>query len=349
MNPAPASLGDFEMSAKLKVPSAQWDWIVGAAETGRTYRQNLEQFRDFYLRPRVLTGVTAPVMGVPFFGHNTASPILAAPIGHMTQFHEGGELNVMEACKATGTHCVVSMHTRRKLELLAEAAGDAGWSYQVYLYSEPSTVISQINRAVRLGAASIVVTVDSSHRSPSYQRQQAPWDARKFGKRDEDELPETRNDRVWTWSMLAKLADRVSIPVIVKGIQFAEDAERARQANCKAVWISNHGGRVSETDQSLLLELVSIRQIMGFDLPIIVDGGFRSGSDIAKALLLGASHVALGRPLIHGLVVDGRNGVESVLNIAQRELSLTLGGLGVGDVRLAMNHADQIRHLQIPR
>jgi isopentenyl diphosphate isomerase/L-lactate dehydrogenase-like FMN-dependent dehydrogenase len=349
MSDSPASLGEFEVRAERKIPPAQWDWVVGAAESGRTYRKNLEQFRDFQLRPKVLAGIEAPRLSTDFLGRNVESPILAAPMGHLTQFHQEGELAVMKACRSTGTHCVVSMHTRRSLELLADDAGAAGWSYQAYLYSEPEIVASQIERAVRLGASSVVLTVDSCHRSPSYQRQTAPWDARKYGIRDEAELPESRNDRLWTWNMVDELVRKIPIPVVVKGIQHADDALRAKQARCSAVWISNHGGRVNETDQSLLLELIKTKEAVGGGFPIVIDGGFRSGSDVAKALLLGATHVAIGRPLIYGMVENGSTGVESVIKIVNRELASMLGALGVGDIQEVANHSDQISFLNSHR
>jgi isopentenyl diphosphate isomerase/L-lactate dehydrogenase-like FMN-dependent dehydrogenase len=342
MSNEPASLGEFEAFARAKLPAPQWNWVVGAAENGRTYLRNLNQFRDFYLRPRVLAGITSSRLESNFFGQVTASPIVAAPIGHMTQFDADGELAVMQACNETKTHCVVSMHTRRNLELLASAAGSAGWSYQLYLYSDPEVVLAQVERAVRLGATSVVLTVDSSHRSPSFQRQQLPWDARKHGKRDEPHIPESRNDRLWTWPMIAHLIKHVEVPVIVKGIQHAEDALRVQDSGCKAAWISNHGGRVNETDQSLLRELVKVRRAVGREFPLVIDGGFRTGSDLAKALILGTSHVALGRPLIYGLVEDGSRGIKSVINIAQSELAVVLGALGVSSVQDIANHTDLI-------
>lgn len=337
-----ASLADFEKCAKAKLPSAQWEWLIGGAESGRTYLRNFHQFHDYYLRPRVLSGVISPRLESSFAGKRISSPIIAAPVGHLTQFHDEGELAVMRACSATETHCVVSMHTRRNLELLAEAAGSAGWSYQVYLYLEPDQVASQIDRALQLGAASVVLTVDSCHRSPSYQRQRLSWDARKFGMRDEPELSESRNDRLWTWEMVAVLIGEIDVPVVIKGVQHAEDAVLAQEASCNAIWISNHGGRANETDQSLLRELSRIRSRVGPALPLVIDGGFRSGSDVAKALLLGSTYVALGRPLVFGLVEGGSRGVESVIDIAKNELISQLGALGISDVQNLEDHTDQV-------
>jgi isopentenyl diphosphate isomerase/L-lactate dehydrogenase-like FMN-dependent dehydrogenase len=342
MDESPASLEDYENYAKQILPPAQWDWVIGGAEQGRTYRRNLDQFRDFQLSPRVLAGIKATETASRFFAKPIEAPIIAAPVGHMTQFHELGELAVMEACKATGTHCVVSMHTRRSLELLAEQAGEAGWSYQVYLYSDPAVVASQIARAVRLGATSVVLTVDSCHRSPSYQRLRAPWDAREHGSRDEPDLPESRNDRLWTWGMARDLVGATDVPVILKGVQCADDAERAAEIGCAGVWISNHGGRNNETDQALLGELAKVRALVGPTYPLVIDGGFRTGSDAAKALLLGASQIAIGRPLIFGVVVAGAKGTTSVLRIIQDELKRALAAIGVADVLDVPNHADQV-------
>jgi len=347
MSNYPMSIFAFEEAAKSRLPEAQWEWVVGAAEHGRTFQRNIEQFSEFGLRPAVLAGIVTPNLTSSWQGYEVGSPVVAAPIGHLTQFHESGELGVMEACRDTNTHCVVSMHTRRNLELLAQAAGAARWSYQVYLYSNPDVVARQIDRAVQLGAASIVVTVDNCHRSPSFGRQRLAWDARKLGQRDEVELPESRDDRVWTWSMLQQLIRELRIPIIVKGIQFALDAQRAKDAGARGIWLSNHGGRVNETDQSLLREIATVRAHVGPEIPLVVDGGFRTGSDIAKALLLGASHVALGRPLIYGLVNNGGLGAVDVLNIANRELALVLGGLGINDVRHAPEHSAQVFELPI--
>lgn len=346
MSNHPTSIPAFEELAKLRLPEAQWEWVVGAAEHGRTFRRNIEQFSEFGLRPAVLAGISTPNLASSWQGHEVGSPVVAAPIGHLTQFDESGELGVMEACRETATHCVVSMHTRRNLELLAQAAGAARWSYQVYLYSGPDVVARQIDRAVKLGAASIVVTVDSCHRSPSFGRQRLSWDARKVGQRDEVELPESRNDRVWTWSMLQQLIRGLPIPIIIKGIQFPPDAQRAKDAGACGIWLSNHGGRVNETNQSLLREIATVRAHVGPEIPLVVDGGFRTGSDIAKALLLGASHVALGRPLIYGLVNNGGLGVMEVLNIVKKELALVLGSLGIRDVHSASEHGAQIFELK---
>jgi len=234
------------------------------------------------------------------------------------------------------------MHTRRSLEVLSKAAGSSGWSYQVYLYSDPAVVADQIARAVGLGASSIVVTVDSCHRSPSYQRQEMQWDARSHGKRDEMDLPPSRNDRVWNWRMVAELIRVLDVPLILKGVQSVADAVKAIDVGFQGVWLSNHGGRVNETDQSLLREVGEVREKIGHAVPLIVDGGFRTGGDIAKALLLGASHVGFGRPLIYGLICGGAEGVSEVLGIANRELELVLGTLGHANLRDLAAHREQV-------
>ena len=142
--------------------------------------------------------------------------------------------------------------------------------------------------------------------------------------------------------MVTELVQKITVPVVVKGIQHPDDAMQAKLADCKAVWLSNHGGRVNETDQSLMQELVRVRKVVGENFPLVIDGGFRTGSDIAKALLLGATHIAFGRPLIHGLVEDGSRGIESVIRIAQSELEKMLGALGVTDIRDLPKHIGQI-------
>ena len=342
MNRFLESLSAFEAVAAIQMPREQWEWVVGGAESGRTLALNRDQFRKFSLSTRLLTGVDRVSCATSYLGVATSTPIVAAPLGHMTQFNDEGELAIVRGCGSVGAHCVVSMHTRRSLELLAVEAGASGWSYQIYLYSDLGTVTSQSRRAVDLGAASIVVTAGSGHRSPSYQRQQFPWDARRKGQRDEPDLPESRNDRTWTWSDLEKLCEAVRSPVVLKGIQSVEDARRALSSGVSGIWLSNHGGRDTETDHALLQELPRIREAVGLAMPIVIDGGFRTGSDVAKALLLGASNVAVGRPMIHGSVVAGDRGVSDVVQILTSETAAVLGSLGVGDVRGAFNHRSQV-------
>jgi isopentenyl diphosphate isomerase/L-lactate dehydrogenase-like FMN-dependent dehydrogenase len=142
--------------------------------------------------------------------------------------------------------------------------------------------------------------------------------------------------------MVAKLVKAISVPLILKGVQCVSDAERAHEIGFSGVWLSNHGGRNNETDQSLLRVLSQIRSVVGANFPLVVDGGFRSGSDIVKALLLGATYVAMGRPLIFGVVVDGARGAEAVLKISQDELIKIMSALGIGDIRSVMSHKDQI-------
>lgn len=336
------SLSAFESVARGMIPKEQWEWVIGAAELGRTMEKNRTQFRDYYLRTRVLSGIDKVVCDSRFLDVATRTPIVAAPVGHMTQFSTEGELEIVRAATRAGAHSVVSMHTRRGLDVLSPAVGDSGWSYQIYLYSDPEVVVQQIARAVSLGASSTVVTVANSHRSPSYGRQEYPWDARLKGGRDEPSLPEARDDRLWTWNMLERLIASVKCPIIVKGIQTTEDARNAIAANAAGIWISNHGGRVTETDQSLLRELVEIRAAVGPNFSITIDGGFRTGSDVVKALLLGASNVAVGRPLIYGALVNGEQGIFDVLEILATETALVLGSLGIDSVLAAPQHRAQV-------
>lgn len=342
MNKSLESLAAFEAVAAQRMPREQWEWVVGGAESGRTVVLNRDQFKKYALSTRILSGVDRVSCATSYLGVATNTPVVAAPLGHMTQFNDEGELSIVRGCARVGAHCVVSMHTRRSLERLAVEAGSSGWSYQVYLYSDLQTVISQCRRAVDLGAASIVVTSGSGHRSPSYQRQQFPWDARLKGERDEPHLPESRNDRTWTWGDLEKLCDVVRSPVVLKGIQSVEDARRSLSSGVSGIWLSNHGGRDTETDKSLLAELSQIRDSVGLSTPILIDGGIRTGSDVAKALLLGASNVAIGRPIIHGSVVSGERGVSDIVQILTSETAAVLGSLGIGDVRDAFSHRNQV-------
>jgi 4-hydroxymandelate oxidase len=142
--------------------------------------------------------------------------------------------------------------------------------------------------------------------------------------------------------MARDLVGATDVPVILKGVQCADDAERAAEIGCAGVWISNHGGRNNETDQALLGELAKVRALVGPTYPLVIDGGFRTGSDAAKALLLGASQIAIGRPLIFGVVVAGAKGTTSVLRIIQDELKRALAAIGVADVLDVPNHADQV-------
>ena len=327
------NLADFERVSGELLSAEQTAWLLGGAETGRTMDRNIDIFARIGLLPRVLTGVTASDISANFLGSAIAAPILIAPLGHLTAFHPDGEISLAVAATENQLLAIISAHTRCSLEEIVEKSDAQFLGYQLYLYGDQKWASDQIARVSALGFKSLTITVNGIFRSPSYMRQSMPWDLRTVGNHNEPPLPIVKHYTEWTWTDLEILISNSPLPVAVKGLIHPEDCVRAVEAGAQAVWLSNHGGRCLEIDVSAVELVRSVRSKIGDTAQIIVDGGIRTGSDIAKSLCLGADLVAVGRPFAYGLVAGGTPGVSKVAKILVNELQIVAVALGVSTLQ----------------
>ena len=355
----PVGPEDWEAAAEAKLDAGAFGYIAGGAGGEATVRANVEAFERRRLRPRMLTGNTVRDLSVDVLGTRSPSPLFLAPVGVLTIAHPEGEVAAARAAAATGTPYVLSSAASSSIEQIAEAMGDATRWFQLYWVNDRDVAASFVARAQAARYSAIVVTLDTSTlgwRPRDLRNAYLPFlrgegcanfftDPAFLAKLDrppdEDPLAAaaamlmTFPNLGLTWSDLDWLRERVSVPLLVKGVLTAEDAELARAHGVDGILVSNHGGRQVDGSVAALDALVEIRDAVGPDYPLLLDGGIRRGADVVKAMALGADAVLLGRLYAYGLAVGGADGVEAVIRQLLAEVDLTLalcGGTAIADL-----------------
>jgi lactate 2-monooxygenase len=351
-SPWPIAPEEWEARAAEVLEPGPFDYIAGGAGSESTMRANLEAFERRRLRPRMLTGNSEREISVEVLGTTSPAPFLLAPIGVLSIAHAEGELAVARAAAATGVPMVLSSAASHSIEEVAQTMGDAARWFQLYWVNDRDVAISLVERAEAIGYGAIVVTLDTltlGWRPRDLSKAYLPFvtgegcaqffsDPVFRSKLDrppeEDELAAavamlaTFPNLGLTWDDLAWLRDRTKLPLLVKGVLTGEDALRARECGVDGIVVSNHGGRQVDGAVAALDALVEVREAVGPEAVVLMDGGIRRGADVLKALALGADAVLLGRPYAYGLAVGGEEGVEAVIRHLMAETDLTLALIG---------------------
>jgi 4-hydroxymandelate oxidase len=339
---------DFEPVMKRNVPPAHFGYMATGADDEVTLRANREGFRKFELRPRRLVDVSKIDISAEILGTKYDSPIVVAPTGSNRAFHADGEIAVAKAAKAGNHLQILSTVATTSIEDAIAARGAPVW-FQLYTTQRWEVTEGLVKRAEAAGAPVIAVTVDV--RTP------AKWETfvrlRRADARDcgschgaTDYLSRKPNFTGidlggvsstvvtnLTWDLIKRLRDTVKVKLVLKGILAFEDAKLAADAGIDAIVVSNHGGRVEDGVSATIDVLPEIVGAVGGRMPILVDSGFRRGSDIVKALALGAQAVCIGRPYLWGLGAFGQPGVERVLGILRAETRTAMQQLGAPSVK----------------
>ena len=336
------SIDEIVAKSKKILTDGAFEWVEGGSESGRTANLNQTYLDSIGLLPEVLTRVDAAEFSQDLFGVKISSPIIAAPMGHMKVFHELGEEGFFTGLKATENLGILSSLSRTSLETISDVQSGAPFGFQIYPYGDRDWMLELIEKAEASGANFGVVTLDSQVRAANHSKR-SDFDARKYG--SGQTLVDTSIDlrSSFDWDDLEWLSKNSPIPLIPKGLFTDSNLKKFVKIGIEGFWISNHGGRALESlIHPLQLVANSKRVRKRYNrrkkdtFPIIVDGGFRYGSDILRALSLGADFVGVGRPFLHGLVVGGAGGVSKVASILNSELlvSMQLAGLrSIGDSR----------------
>jgi len=339
---------DFEEAAHRKVGAGHWAYMTSGVDDDLTLHANREGFRHVELRPRRLVNATKVDMRTELWGTTYNSPVFLCPTGGEKSFHPEGELAVARAAKARGTLQVLSSSTSTGVEDVNQAHGQPVW-YQLYAPSSWAVTEKLIHRVEAAGCPVVALTVDNTtgRNSQTYKRMR-PKDLHQCAACHEGE-PGTsiREKRMYDgidmtgvstqnpamdWDFVDRLRKLVSVKLLVKGIDTREDARLAVEHGLDGVWVSNHGGRSTETGRATIEALPEVVAEVGNRVPVFVDGGFRRGTDVFKALALGARAVGVGRPMLWGLGAFGQAGVDRVLEILQGELKLAMGNCGTQTV-----------------
>jgi isopentenyl diphosphate isomerase/L-lactate dehydrogenase-like FMN-dependent dehydrogenase len=336
----PINVADFERLAAEKLDPGVLGYFAGGAGDEETLRDNVEAWRRWRLRPRVLAGVGTASTAVDLLGGPLSMPVLVAPVAYQRLVDPEGEIGMARAAAAAGTAmCLSTLATTRPSELAAAAPDGRRW-FQLYCFKDEAVTRALVDEAVESGFEAIVVTVDAP---PAGNRERdrrtgfripaglgVPSIAAAMGVELAVTIEETfaLMSPALGWSDLEDLASESSLPVLVKGLLTAEDAELAVAHGAAGVVVSNHGGR--QLDRALASgdALPEVVEAVGGRAAVLVDGGIRRGVDVAIALALGADAVLVGRPALWGLAVAGSAGAEQVLGLLREELELALALCG---------------------
>jgi isopentenyl diphosphate isomerase/L-lactate dehydrogenase-like FMN-dependent dehydrogenase len=339
---------DFAKAAQAKLDPVAWDYLAEGASDEVALRDNRRGFENIILRPRFLTDVHKIDIAVELFGKQLNAPIFIDPAGGKNCFLQGGELEVAKAAAASG-HLMVTNGGID--EFLSSGNAPRNW-WQVTTGGElrtKNTMLNFVERLEDMGCGAICFTVDIMHVSNRersihnkfvrrwcdsgiprdangnliYREGEAAWTTGQFPSRP---FPTP------TWETVRQLRDLTKLPLVLKGILTAEDTAKAVETGMSAVVVSNHGARQLDYVGGTIEALPECVEAAAGKIPVLIDGGFRRGADILKALALGATAVGVARPYLWGLASFGQQGVERVLQLLRSELALDMGMAGVAKI-----------------
>jgi isopentenyl diphosphate isomerase/L-lactate dehydrogenase-like FMN-dependent dehydrogenase len=314
-------------AAEQKLDPTVWDYITGGAETETSIRRNREAIESLAFRARILRNVTAIDTSATLLGTKLRLPYILAPVGGLQGVTAGGAAAQVQGACEFGTLPVVSSVSLPSLEESAGAAAGDKW-FQLYVRGDLDWIKTIVGRARDAGFRALVITADTaiySNRERQKLNRFVP-----LGRRD---IAGEDFQAALDWDTLDRIREFAGMPVVVKGIQTAEDAELAVEHGVAAVWVSNHGGRQLDHAIGSLDVLPEVVAVVHGRVPVIVDGGFMRGTDILKAIAVGASVVAAGRMHAWALGAGGVPALTRMLELVENEVVTSMGLLGVTSLK----------------
>lgn len=329
-------LHEFIKEARKKLNHNTWDYLIGGTESETTLARNRAALDAVALRPRVLTDVSRVDPGADFFGHRIRMPVVLAPVGSLESFEAGGGASVARGAGAYGVPFMLSSVSQPGIEETAEAASGPK-VFQLYVRGDQTWRDDIARRVIATGYDAFAITVDTAHYSRRERdiskRFVKTWRAANTGMDVQAAL---------SWDDVKRFRDTHRIPLILKGIGTGEDAEIAVRHGVEVVYVSNHGGRQLDHGRGSLDVLAEVVQAVGGRAKIMVDGSVSRGTDIVKAVAMGADWVGIGRLYLYALAADGADGVRRLLEILEDEVVKALGLTGVNSfAELTRGHVHQ--------
>jgi glycolate oxidase len=318
------TLHEFVKAARMRLSPNIWDYLVGGTETETTLKRNRLALDSLALKPRVLRDVSKIDCGSKLLGRAMRIPLMLAPVGALESFDPGGGGAAAKAAAAFGVPIMVSSVTQPGLEAIAAASGSGFKIFQLYVRGNEAWTDEIVRRAGDAGYDAFCFTVDtalySRRERDIAKRFVKPWRQRATGQSFQAAL---------NWDHVKRFKDKHDLPLILKGIGTGEDAALACEHGVAAVYVSNHGGRQLDHGRGALEILPEVVEAVRGRAEIIIDGGISRGSDVLKALALGAQAVAAGRLYCYALAAAGEGGVVRLLEILQEEIRVGLGLMGL--------------------
>jgi 4-hydroxymandelate oxidase len=335
---------DFEAAAKVQFPPGHWTYMSMGTDSGGTLQANRDGFQKYRLRVRRLVDGSQTDLTTTMFDRTYPMPIFIQPCGSHKAYHPLGEIATARASRSRETEMILSNQASTGIEDVIEARGRPIWM-QLYADANWTTTEAIVKRAEAAGCPALAITVDNtiSNREPP-QRHHRESNPACMSCHDPVNgtipekpmwvgLPQVDGDRTFLdWDWIDRIRDMTTMKVFLKGIVNREDAYLSLEHGVDGVIISNHGGRAEDSGVSTVECVAEVSDAIGGRIPIIVDSGFRRGTDIFKGLALGADVVGIGRPYLWGLGTFGQEGVETVLDILKRELTIVMKQAGTPTV-----------------
>ncbi|BAF22190.1 peroxisomal (S)-2-hydroxy-acid oxidase GLO4 isoform X1 [Oryza sativa Japonica Group] len=360
----PVNVREYQELAKKALPKMAYDYINGGAEDEHTLRENIAAYTRIILRPRVLVDVSKIDMSTTLLGYTMRSPIIVAPTGGHKLAHPEGEKATARAAASCNAIMVLSFSSSCKIEDVASSCNAIRF-YQLYVYKNRNVSATLVRRAESCGFKALLLTVDT----PMLGRREAdirnkmvfPRSGNLEGLMTTDDHDTTNGSQLerfaratldpsLSWKDIEWLKSITSMPIFLKGIVTAEDARRAVEAGVAGVIVSNHGARQLDYAPATIAALEEVVRAVAGAVPVLVDGGIRRGTDVFKALALGARAVMVGRPVFFGLAARGEAGARHVIEMLNGELEVAMALCGcrsVGEITRShvMTEGDRIRSL----
>jgi 4-hydroxymandelate oxidase len=346
----PINLADFEALARERLSPLAWEYFVGGAEDEYTVADNCGAFRRVKLRPRMLADVAERDLSTHVLGQPISLPVLLAPTSHQRLAHPDAELATARGAADAGTLAVLGTGNHCSIEEVTAAVPHPFW-FQMYCFESRAVTERIIRRAEAAGAGALVVTVDATFAPRRERHMRSGWalppevELRNMvgiGLQDHLLQPEhggmpafidSLRSMLLTWDEIDWMRGCTDTPIVLKGIMTAEDAALAVEHGVDAIIVSNHGGRQVDGTLATIEALPEIAERVGGQIEILMDGGIRRGTDVLKALALGARAVLIGRPYLWGLAVGGAAGVHQVIDLLRNEIDNAMAQCGQADVK----------------
>lgn len=344
MKPLCASITDYGAAARAILPAEIWDYLDGGSGHSITRHDNEHAFEAITLKPRPLADLSGAHTRTTLFGRELAHPLLLAPVAYQRLFDAQGEVGVAMAAAAQQTPFIVSSLASQPLTDIAAAGADL-W-FQLYWQAGRDATLRLLRRAEQAGAQAIVFTVDAPVKQATLVLPDGVVAANLEPAPSPAAVPEGGSVVFDHWMAIAPrwddldwLRQQTRLPLLVKGLLHADDAQRAVDAGCDGLVVSNHGGRILDGTPTSLNVLREFRQRLPASLPLLFDSGVRSGHDAFKAIAAGAQAVLVGRPYLWGLAAAGPMGVAHVIRLLRDELEMTMALTGCRTVASIANES----------
>jgi 4-hydroxymandelate oxidase len=331
----PITVLDYEPLARSLIEPGAWDYYAGGAGDEVSLADARGAFDRIRLRPRVLVDATSRDLATTAFGQRLAHPIIVAPMAAHDLAHAEAESATARGAAAADALLTLSTISAVPMEEVAAAVPDAPRWFQLYAPADRDACRALVDRAVAADYTAVAVTVDLPLPGNRERDLRSRFVLHMGAHMPEDQPTDERGIielPTFGWDDLAWLRSVCPVPLLAKGILRADDAVRAVDVGCDGIWVSNHGGRQLDTAIAGIEALPDVAAAVGDRALLVVDGGVRRGIDVLKGLALGADLVAVGRPVLWGLAVDGADGVRHVLEIVRDELSLAMALAGARSV-----------------